>query len=105
MTAEEAEPGPGIDWPVIPGVAWRRGMGVPAERVGHPRVDGPMIDDGEWAGVPIGGLGTGSIGRTFRGDVARWHLEVGRHRFEPVAADGFSLFVGRLRRHDAGARS
>jgi non-lysosomal glucosylceramidase len=53
-----------------------------------------MIDDGEWAGIPIGGMGTGSIGRTFRGDVARWHLEVGRHRFEPVPADGFALFVG-----------
>ena len=56
-----------------------------------------MVDDGEWAGVPIGGLGTGSIGRTFRGDVARWHLEVGQHRFEPVAADGFSLYVGPAR--------
>ena len=43
-----------------------------------PRVDLPIIDDGEWAGVPIGGLGTGSIGRTFRGDAARWHLEVGQ---------------------------
>ena len=53
-----------------------------------------MIDDGEFAGVPIGGLGTGSIGRTYRGDAARWHLEVGRHRLEPVAADGFSIFVG-----------
>jgi non-lysosomal glucosylceramidase len=53
-----------------------------------------MVDDGEWAGVPIGGLGTGSIGRTFRGDAARWHLEVGQHRFEPVAADGFSVYVG-----------
>jgi non-lysosomal glucosylceramidase len=53
-----------------------------------------MVDDGEWAGVPIGGLGTGSIGRTFRGDAARWHLEVGHHRFEPVAADGFAVFVG-----------
>jgi non-lysosomal glucosylceramidase len=84
-----------LEWPTIPAVAWRRGMGVPAERVGHPRVTGPMIDDGEWAGIPIGGLGTGSIGRTFRGDFARWHLEVGRHRFEPVAADGFALYVGR----------
>ncbi len=54
-----------------------------------------MIDDGPWAGVPIGGLGTGSIGRTHRGDFARWHLEVGRHAFAPVAADGFSIFVGR----------
>ncbi|MFL5778502.1 MAG: non-lysosomal glucosylceramidase [Chloroflexota bacterium] len=53
-----------------------------------------MVDDGEFAGVPIGGLGTGSIGRTYRGDAARWHLEVGRHRHEPVAADGFSLYVG-----------
>ena len=54
-----------------------------------------MIDDGPWAGIPIGGLGTGSIGRTHRGDFARWHLEVGRHRFSPVAADAFSIFVGR----------
>lgn len=54
-----------------------------------------MIDDGPWAGVPIGGLGTGSIGRTHRGDAARWHLEVGQHAFGPVAADGFSIYVGR----------
>jgi non-lysosomal glucosylceramidase len=53
-----------------------------------------MIDDGPWGGVPIGGLGTGSIGRTHRGDVARWHLEVGQHAFGPVAADSFSVFVG-----------
>lgn len=84
-----------VGWPEIPRQAWRRGIGVPCDDVGHPRVTGPMIDDGEFAGVPIGGLGTGSIGRTYRGDVARWHLEVGRHRHEPVAADGFSLFVGR----------
>ena len=81
-------------WPAIPRGAWRRGIGVPAERVGRPRVALPILDDGEFSGVPIGGLGTGSIGRTYRGDVARWHLEVGRHRHEPVAADGFSLFVG-----------
>ena len=82
-------------WPSIPEVAWRRGIGIPCASVGRPRVASPMIDDGEWAGVPIGGMGTGSIGRTFRGDVARWHLEVGRHRFEPVPADGFALFVSR----------
>jgi non-lysosomal glucosylceramidase len=93
-TAEEP-PGTRITWPAIPDVAWRRGIGVPSESVGRPRVTTPMIDDGEWAGIPIGGLGTGSIGRTFRGDFARWHLDVGRHRFEPVAADGFSMFVGR----------
>ena len=64
-----------------------------------------MVDDGEWAGVPIGGLGTGSIGRTYRGDVARWHLEVGRHRFEPVAADGFALYVGPAEGSPGGGRA
>jgi non-lysosomal glucosylceramidase len=83
-----------VDWPRIPAVAWHRPIGLPAPDVGHPRVHQPMIDDGPWAGIPIGGLGTGSIGRTHRGDFARWHLEVGRHRFAPVAADAFSIFVG-----------
>ena len=78
--------------PRIPDVAWTRPVGLPCPDVSRARVH-PMIDDGEWAGVPIGGLGSGSIGPTFRGDVARWHLEVGRHVFRPVAADAFSLFV------------
>ena len=80
--------------PRIPAVAWRRPMGQPCPDAGHPRVTTRMIDDGPWAGVPIGGLGTGSIGRTHRGDAARWHLEVGRHAFGPVAADGFAIYVG-----------
>ena len=58
-----------------------------------------MIDDGEWAGVPIGGLGAGSIGRTFRGDFARWHLEVGKHVFRPSPVDGLrSTSVGPMAR-------
>jgi non-lysosomal glucosylceramidase len=93
-TIRPAGRGADIDWPTIPRQAWRRGIGVPCDGVGHPRVDQPMVDDGEWAGVPIGGLGTGSIGRTYRGDAARWHLRVGQHRFEPIAADGFALYVG-----------
>ena len=80
--------------PVIPRVAWSRGIGVPCPEAGRPRDPLALLDQGEFHGVPIGGLGTGSIGRTYRGDVARWHLEVGRHRHEAVAADGFSLFVG-----------
>jgi non-lysosomal glucosylceramidase len=95
MTVQDADPATIAVWPAIPEVAWRRGIGVPCESVGRPRVSGPMIDDGEWAGIPIGGMGTGSIGRTFRGDAARWHLDIGRHRFEPVPADGFALYVGR----------
>ena len=83
-------------------MAWSRPIGLASERVSRPRVPG-LIDDGEWAGVPIGGLGSGSIGRSFRGDVSRWHLEVGRHAFRPVAADGFAVFVGRPGRQ-RGAR-
>lgn len=78
--------------PAIPAVAWSRPIGLPCPNPSRARVS-PMIDDGEWAGIPMGGLGSGSIGPTYRGDIARWHLEVGRHAFRPVAADGFSLFV------------
>ena len=81
--------------PGIPAVAWRRPMGQPLPDSSRPHVTSPMIDDGPWGGVPIGGLGTGSIGRTHRGDAARWHLEVGHHAFGPVAADSISVFVGR----------
>ena len=79
--------------PAIPAAAWSRPLGLPPERVGRPRVDLPMIDDGPWAGIPIGGLGAGSIGPTYRGDFARWHLRVGRHRFLPVASDGWAMAV------------
>ncbi|MGZ8515386.1 MAG: GH116 family glycosyl-hydrolase, partial [Candidatus Limnocylindrales bacterium] len=91
MAVELDDPGTS---PRIPAVAWRRPMGLPCPEAGHPRVSYPMIDDGPWGGVPIGGLGTGSIGRTHRGDAARWQLEVGRHDFWPVAADAFSIYAG-----------
>src|SRR4029078_12150640 len=76
------------DWPVIPAAAWRRGSGVRRERGGHPRVAQPILDDGEFSGVPIGGLGTGSIGRTYRGDAARGPLEGGSPRPEAGGGGG-----------------
>ena len=78
----------------IPGQAWSRALGEGYEPAPRPRVDQPLVDDGPWAGAPVGGIGAGSIGRTQRGDFARWHLDVGRHRFETIAASQFSLFVG-----------
>ncbi|HLF25013.1 MAG TPA: non-lysosomal glucosylceramidase [Anaerolineae bacterium] len=79
--------------PVIPAPAWSRGIGVPYAEAGKPNVDYDMIDDGPWAGVPLGGLGAGSIGRTYRGDFARWHLDVGAHHFESLPANQFSVFI------------
>src|SRR5262245_16290366 len=77
----------------IPAVAWSRGMGVPFDGAGHPYEGSTKIDDGPWTGLPLGGLGSGSIGRTYRGDFARWHLDLGTHRFESLPANQFSVFV------------
>lgn len=83
--------------------AWRRPIGLPYDgpETSRQDVDPPLIDDGPWGGVPLGGLGAGSIGRTQRGDFARWHLDVGRHRFETVPADQFSVYVARGETHSA----
>lgn len=77
----------------IPPVAWSRGMGVPFEGAGQPYEVSTKINDGPWAGLPLGGLGAGAIGRTYRGDFARWHLDLGTHRFESLPANQFSVFV------------
>ncbi|MFH0879830.1 MAG: GH116 family glycosyl hydrolase, partial [Lentisphaerota bacterium] len=78
----------------IPSAAWSWPMGQLLSTVGHKRSDVGMdlIDDGIWNGVPIGGFGAGSIGRTFAGDFKRWHLDVGLHRNVTVPANQFSMF-------------
>lgn len=78
----------------IPKAAWSRRIGDPALGAGKKvELEYPMIDDGPYQGLPIGGLGSGAIGRTYRGDFARWHTTVGYHRYEPAYANQFSLFV------------
>ena len=53
------------------------------------------IDDGYNQGAPIGGLGAGSIGRTYLGDFARWHLRIGRHEYTPSLPNQFHLRIER----------
>jgi non-lysosomal glucosylceramidase len=77
----------------IPEVAWSWPIGAGVEVPPRPRVTLPMIDDGPWAGVPIGGIGAGSIGRTQRGDFARRHLRIGEHRFASEPLDGFAVWA------------
>jgi non-lysosomal glucosylceramidase len=46
-------------------------------------------------GIPLGGLGGGTVTRGFRGDFNRWQLQPGITRFDNVLADQFSLFAQR----------
>ncbi|KAG5182105.1 hypothetical protein JKP88DRAFT_319856 [Tribonema minus] len=59
-------------------------------------LSGPFMsppDPGPYAGVPLGGLGGGSIGRGFRGEFRRWTIFPGRTAQRTVHADQFSLRV------------
>jgi non-lysosomal glucosylceramidase len=93
MSSQTTAADPTRQAPDIPVQAWRWPIGVGLADVGHSRVTRPMIDDGPWGGVPVGGLGSGSIGRTQGGEFARWHLGIGRHRVGPVAGCAFSVFT------------
>jgi len=61
---------------------WKRRIG---DRLADPyraKADQGLIDDGACRGLPLGGLGTGSIGRDFDGRFSRWHLTPGAYRHE-----------------------
>ncbi|XP_059447345.1 uncharacterized protein LOC132178805 isoform X2 [Corylus avellana] len=46
-------------------------------------------------GVPLGGMGAGSIGRSYRGEFQRWQLFPRICEEKPVLANQFSVFVSR----------
>src|SRR5437868_12507108 len=77
----------------IPKIAWKRPIGEPFGEPGtrKPEVGG-MIDDGYWQGAPVGGLGSGTFSRTYRGDFSRWHLKSGIHKYETVYANQFAIY-------------
>lgn len=75
----------------IPRAAWRRPLGLPLSNPGVTRVKGD-IDDGFWQGAPVGGFGSGTFSRTYRGDFARWHIKGGVHKYVPVNANQFAMF-------------
>src|SRR5687768_15728305 len=85
MTAARA-PAPAAEQVRIPRVAWSRPLGQPLEGGGVKKPDLPAshLDDGYWQGAPLGGFGAGTFSRSYRGDFVRWHVEAGRHRYEPV---------------------
>jgi non-lysosomal glucosylceramidase len=81
----------------IPAETWSRAIGDPFTTAMTAK---EIIDDGPWQGLPLGGLGAGTISRTYRGDFARWHLDIGRHLYRSNAVDQFSL---RVRSGEAGS--
>jgi len=44
-------------------------------------------------GVPLGGIGCGTIGRGFRGEFCRYQLVPGLYEFQTVEANTVSLFL------------
>lgn len=44
-------------------------------------------------GVPIGGIGSGSIGRGYRGEFCRFQLRPGRYEYETVEANQFIVTI------------
>jgi hypothetical protein len=46
---------------------------------------------GPFGGCPIGGMGSGSVGRGFRGDFRRWSLAPGKYIHKVIDADQFSI--------------
>src|SRR5580692_1566193 len=78
----------------IPTIGFDMGIGVPPAHPGHAKTEtDPLIDDGYFNGAPVGGFGAGTIGRTYRGDFARYHLKVGVHKYETVPSNQFALFT------------
>ncbi len=77
----------------IPKVAWKRGIGQPLDNPGgrKPAING-MIDDGYWQGAPVGGFGSGTFSRTYRGDFARWHIKAGVHKYQTVWTNQFAMY-------------
>ncbi|XP_073102856.1 uncharacterized protein [Elaeis guineensis] len=46
-------------------------------------------------GVPLGGMGSGSISRGFRGEFKNWQIIPGSCEWSPVMANQFSIFISR----------
>ena len=76
----------------MPPVGWRRAIG---DRHPDPfrakQVPDPLTDDGPVQGLPLGGLGTGSIGRDLDGRFSRWHLVPGRPSYRPAAGSWLGM--------------
>ena len=85
----------------IPADAWTIPIGEDFPRERYPEVSFrvpweqlQMTRDGARQGCPVGGMGAGSIGRTYYGDFARWQIVPYEHIYDnEVYGSQFHLFV------------
>ena len=82
---------------IIPDIAWKRKIGEALDSPGTVKVIGPEgglpnFDDGYFQGMPLGGFGAGTFSQTFRGDFARWHLEIGKHIYKTIFPCQFGIY-------------
>ncbi|MGA8938109.1 MAG: GH116 family glycosyl-hydrolase, partial [Acidobacteriaceae bacterium] len=75
----------------IPKAAWRRPIGLPLQNPGV-LSEGSGTNDGYWQGAPVGGFGSGTFSRTYRGDFARWHIKAGVDKYAVSYANQFAMF-------------
>ena len=81
----------GPKWPKIPAAAWRRRFDAPTD-LGQRGKLPTTHDGGALQGVPLGGIGTGGIGRDWQGNFRRWTLKPGALKHFTEAANGFAVF-------------
>lgn len=51
------------------------------------------LDPGPYGGVPLGGIGGGSVMRGWQGDFGRWQMRPGVVEYHTVPADQFSVYI------------
>jgi len=86
---------------IIPPDAWMIPIGKPFRKCDYPEISFrvpweqlQMTRDGARQGCPIGGMGAGSIGRSYFGDFARWQVIPYEHIYDnEVYGSQFHLFV------------
>ncbi len=86
---------------IIPPDAWMIPIGTPFPKEAYPEISFrvpweqlQMTRDGARQGCPIGGMGAGSIGRSYFGDFARWQIIPYEHIYDnEVYGSQFHVFV------------
>lgn len=68
-----------------------------ARKAGRAPIINPFqpLDPGPYGGVPLGGIGGGSIMRGWQGDFGRWQMRPGMVEYRTVPADQFSVYIRR----------